>query len=95
MDNEKAKRIRNARRAFVQKTMKGATMILVLQTVDHVEGSSREKLMALKFILNERLETIQKLDETIPENTKARDIEKEVEYSGEFCTVFWLELTWV
>ena len=42
--------------------------------------------MALKFILNERLEAIQKLDETILENTKGRDIEKEVEYSGEFCT---------
>ena len=42
--------------------------------------------MALKFILNERLETIQKLDETILENTKGRDIEKEDEYSGEFST---------
>ena len=62
MDNEKAKRIRNAYRAFVEKTMEGATRILVEQTVDHVEDSSREKLMGLKFTLNERLETIQKLD---------------------------------
>ena len=41
--------------------------------------------MGLKFTLNERLETIQKLDETILENSKGRDIEKEVEDSGEFC----------
>ena len=45
MDNKKAKRIRNAHRAFVQKTMEGATRILVEQTTDHVEDSSREKLM--------------------------------------------------
>ena len=41
--------------------------------------------MGLKFTLNERLETIQKLDETILENTKKRGIEKEIEDSGEFC----------
>ena len=35
--------------------------------------------------MNERLETIQKLDETILENTKGRDIEKEVEDCREFC----------
>ena len=86
MDNKKAKRIRNAHRAFVQKTMEGATRILVEQTADHVEDSSREKLMGLKFTLNERLETIQKLEETILENTKGRDIKNEVEDSGEFCT---------
>ena len=67
MDNEKAKRIRNAHRAFVEKTME--------QTADHVEDLSREKLMGLKFTLNERRETIQKLDKTILENTKGRDIE--------------------
>ena len=86
MDNKKAKRIRNAHRAFVQKTMEGATRILVEQTADHVEDSSREKLMGLKFTLNERLETIQKLEETILENTKGRDIKNEVEDSGEFYT---------
>ena len=52
---------------------------------DHVKDSSRERLLGLKFTLNERLETIQKLDETILENTKGRDIEKEVEDSGAFC----------
>ena len=65
--------------------MEGATKILVEHTADHVEGLSREKLMGLKFTLNERLETIQKLDETILENTKKRGIEKEIEDSGEFC----------
>ena len=39
----------------------------------------------MKFTLNERLGTVQKLVETILENTKGRDIEKEVEDSGEFC----------
>ena len=39
----------------------------------------------MKFTLNERLGTIQKLVETILENTKGSDIEKEVEDSGEFC----------
>ena len=85
MDNEKAKRIRNAHRALVEKTMKGATRILVEQTADRVEDSSREKLMGLKLTLNERLETVQKLDETGLENSKGRDIEKEVEDCGEFC----------
>ena len=56
MDNEKAKRSRNAHRAFVEKTMEGATRSLVEQTADHVEDSSREKLMGLKFTLNERLD---------------------------------------
>ena len=50
-----------------------------------MEDSSREKLLGLTFTLNERLETIQKLDETILENTKGRDSEKEVEDSSEFC----------
>ena len=58
MDNEKTKKIRNAHRAFVQKTMEGAMRILVKQTADHMEDSSREKLMGLKFTVNKRLETI-------------------------------------
>ena len=41
--------------------------------------------MGLKFTQNEGLETIQMLDEKILENTKGRDIAKEVEVSGEFC----------
>ena len=65
--------------------MKGATRILDEQTADRVEDSSREKLMGLKLTLNERLETVQKLDETGLENSKGRDIEKEVEDCGEFC----------
>ena len=85
MDNEKAKRIRNAHRALVEKTMKGATRILDEQTADRVEDSSREKLMGLKLTLNERLETVQKLDETGLENSKGRDTEKEVEDCGDFC----------
>ena len=90
MDNEKAKRTGNAHRAFVEKTMEGARRILVEQTADHVQDSSREKLMGLKFTLNERLETNQKLDETILENSKGRDIEKEVEDCGEFCAKVYL-----
>ena len=39
MDNGKVKRIRNAHRAFVEKTMEGATRILVEQTADHAEDS--------------------------------------------------------
>ena len=42
-------------------------------------------MLVFLFTLNERLKTIQKLDETILKNTKGRDIEKEVEDSGEFC----------
>ena len=85
MGNGKAKIIRNTHRAFVEKTMEGATRILVEQTADDVEDSSREKLIGLKFTLNERLETIQKLDEAVLENSKGRDIKKEVEDCGEFC----------
>ena len=98
MDNEKAKRISNAHRAFVEKTMEGATRILVEQTADHIEDSSSEKLMGLKFTLNERLETIQKLAETILENTKVREETSRkksrivVSFVQKF-TVFWLELT--
>ena len=54
----KSKKIRNAQRAFVQKTMKGAARILVEQTADLVEDSAGGKLMGLNFTLNERLETI-------------------------------------
>ena len=50
--------IRNAHRAFVKKTMEGGMRILAKQTADHVEDSSREKPMGLKFTMNKRLETI-------------------------------------
>ena len=47
--------------------------------------SFRERLMALKALLTEKLETIKQLDETILEFTKPRELEKEIEDSGEFC----------
>ena len=68
MDNEKPKRIRNAHIAFVQKT--NGRCNGDLSQADHMEDSSKEKLMGLKFTGNESLETIQNLDETILENTK-------------------------
>ena len=45
----------------------------------------REKLTALKSLLIEKLETTKKLDETILEIAKSRELEKEIEDSGEFC----------
>ena len=69
MDNEKPKRIRTARIAFVQKT--NGRCNGDLSQADHMEDSAREKLMGLKFTVNESLETIQKLDKTIIlENTR-------------------------
>ena len=69
MDNEKPKRIRTARIAFVQKTMEGATGILVKLITWKIQQG--KKLMGLKFTVNESLETIQKLDKTIIlENTR-------------------------
>ena len=76
--------------------MEDATRILIAQTADRVEDLSRETLMGLKFTLNERLETIQKLDKTILENTKGRDIEnksKIVVSLVQKFTVFGQELT--
>ena len=49
MGNEKAKRIRNARRAFLEKTMESATRLLVEQTADHVKDSSREKIYGIEI----------------------------------------------
>ena len=48
MDSEKAKRIRNAHRAFVEKTLEGATRLLVEQTANHVEDSPREKVYGIE-----------------------------------------------
>ena len=55
--------------------------------IEHVEDltSFREKLTALKSLLTEKLETTKNLDETILEFAKARELEKEIEDSGEFC----------
>ena len=57
---------------------------------EHVEDltSFREKLTALKSLLIEKLETTKKLDETILEIAKSRELEKEIEDSGEFCECF-------
>ena len=40
--------------------------------------------MGMKFTLNEKLETIHKIDELILENTQGKDVENEVENSSEF-----------
>ncbi|XP_044167490.1 uncharacterized protein LOC114973695 [Acropora millepora] len=45
----------------------------------------REKLTALKTLLTEKLETTKRLDETILEIAKSRELEKEIEDPGEFC----------
>ena len=54
---------------------------------EHVGDSTsfRENLTALKALLTEKLETTKKLDETILELTKPKELEKEIEDSGEFC----------
>ena len=54
---------------------------------EHVEDltSFRENLTALKSLLTEKLETTKKLDETILEFAKSRELEKEIEDSAEFC----------
>ena len=49
MDNEKAKKIRNAQRAFVQKTMEGAARILVEQNADLVEDSAGGKTYGIEI----------------------------------------------
>ena len=52
--------------------------------------------MGLKFTLNETLESIQKLDETILENTKGETLRKKWRIPVSFLqtfTVFWLEVT--
>ena len=82
MDNGQRKR--NTHRDFVKKTMESASKILIDDTANHVKDSSREKRMGLYFTVNQKLETTQKLDETILENAKEKDIGKEVENSGEF-----------
>ena len=94
MDNGKAKRIRNAHRTFVEKTMEGATRILLEQTADHVEDSSREKLMGLKFTLTERLSKswTKQFWKTVRGETLRNKSRIVVSFLQKF-TVFWLELT--
>ncbi|XP_044167481.1 uncharacterized protein LOC114949922 [Acropora millepora] len=54
---------------------------------EHVEDltSFREKLTTFKTLLTEKLETTKRLDETILEIAKSRELEKEIEDPGEFC----------
>ena len=40
----------------MKKAMESASKILIDETADHVEDSSREKLLGLKFTLNEKVE---------------------------------------
>ena len=83
MNFDKAKRIQSGHKAFVDKTIENMEKVFT----DHVEdaATSREKLMGVKSMLNEKLETLRKLDDCILENTKARDAAKEIQDSGEFC----------
>lgn len=61
--------------------MESTSKILIDETADYVEDASREKPMGMKFTLNEKLETIHKIDELILENTQGKDVENEVENS--------------
>ena len=83
MNIDKNRKIRDVHRTFVYKTVGNVEKILT----EHVEDltSFREKLTALKSLLIEKLETTKTLDETIVETAKARELEKEIEDSGEFC----------
>ena len=83
MNIDKNRKIRDAHRTFVYKTVGNVEKILT----EHVEDltSFREKLTALKSLLIEKLGTTKKLDETILEIAKSRELEKEIEDSGEFC----------
>ena len=83
MNIDKNRKIRDAHRTFVYKTVGNVEKILT----EHVEDltSFREKLTALKSLLIEKLETTKKLHETILEIAKSRELEKEMEDSGEFC----------
>ena len=83
MNIDKNRKIRDAHRTFVYKTVGNVEKILTEHVGDLT--SFREKLTALKALLTEKLETTKKLDETILELTKPKELEKEMEDSGEFC----------
>ena len=70
-------------RRLWEKTVDNVEQILT----DHEEDltSCRERLMVLKSLLTEKMETIKKLDEAILESIKLKEFEKEIEDSGEFC----------
>ena len=61
---------------------KGATSILVEQTADHVEDSSREKTYGIEIHPEWKARNHPKAGRNNSENTKGRDIEKEVEDCG-------------
>ena len=82
MNVEKTKKIREAHKAFVYKTMENAEKMLTDGGEDL--SSFKEKLTALKSLLTEKVETIRKLDETILESIKPKELDKEIEDSGEF-----------
>ena len=82
MNVEKTKKIRVAHKAFVYKTMENAEKMLTDGGEDL--SSFKEKLTALKSLLTEKVETIRKLDETILESIKPKELDKEIEDSGEF-----------
>ena len=43
------------------------------------------KVNCVEVFADRKMKTIKKLDETILENTKQKQLEKEIEDSGEFC----------
>ncbi|XP_068684949.1 uncharacterized protein [Montipora foliosa] len=72
-------KIRDSHRTFLYKTVGNVEKILTEHVGDLT--SFREKLAALKALLTEKLETIKKLDDTILELTKPKELEKEIEDS--------------
>ncbi|XP_068707347.1 uncharacterized protein [Montipora foliosa] len=77
MNIDKNRKIRDAHRTFVYKTVGNVQKILTEHVGDLT--SFRENLTALKALLTEKLETTKKLDETILELTKPKELEKEIE----------------
>ena len=82
MNIEKTNKIREAHKAFVYKTMENAEKMLTDGGEDL--SSFKEKLTTLTSLLTEKVETTRKLDEAILENTKPKELDKEIEDSGEF-----------
>ncbi|XP_068742563.1 uncharacterized protein [Montipora capricornis] len=77
MNIDKNRKIRDAHRTFVYKTVGNVQKILTEHVGDLT--SFRENLTALKALLTEKLETTKKLDETILQLTKPKELEKEIE----------------
>ena len=83
MNIDKNRKIRNVHRTFLYKTVGNVQKMLTERVGDLT--SFRETFTALKALLTEKLETTNKLDETILELTKPKELKKEIEDSGEFC----------